>query len=374
LFPTSYAASRARFRASLEWVRRLWPAARLESHALDGDDDTTIDWIAADAAGRAERALCLTMGQHGLEGYLGSAMIQLFQEEYLPRLEPATTSVTLVHAINPWGMKHGWRTNAQNVDLNRNFKWEVTAFSRDGNGDYAVLREYLNPPRAIGALWRENVAFALDTVRALRRLGAGRVQRAALLGQGMVPTGIYYAGQSYQEETAALMALYRRMFRSAPHVLLLDMHSGYGPAMQMSVILSPLEQAGSDELARRCNYPRFVKTDAPAFYAMDGDMVDWAYYLAREEAGLRRFFGAAFEFGTLGDSLLAGADSLRRTVQGNQLRWFGAADEATGRRVWEEYRGLYLREDEPWRAKCLADARQAFSGILRAEGFIAAGR
>ncbi len=38
--PDTYEASRARFRNSLAAVQKLWPAARLESHSLAGEEQT----------------------------------------------------------------------------------------------------------------------------------------------------------------------------------------------------------------------------------------------------------------------------------------------------------------------------------------------
>ena len=90
LFPGSYEESRARFRGEIHRVQRLWPSARLGGHrlALVEDDDLTIDWIEADPLERREKLLILTTGEHGIEGYVGSAMLCLFLEEFLNRLEP----------------------------------------------------------------------------------------------------------------------------------------------------------------------------------------------------------------------------------------------------------------------------------------------
>ena len=91
LFPGSYEESRARFRGEIHRVQRLWPSARLGGHRLAPaeDDDLTIDWIEADPLERREKLLILTTGEHGIEGYVGSAMLRLFLEEP-PRIEDIT--------------------------------------------------------------------------------------------------------------------------------------------------------------------------------------------------------------------------------------------------------------------------------------------
>ena len=106
LFPTTYEASRARFRNHLSTVQSMWPKADLFQHVLPGDEDLTIDWIYSEALESNERVLLFTTGEHGVEGYVGSAMLQRFIEVYTPRLNPRNTGILLLHAINPWGMKH----------------------------------------------------------------------------------------------------------------------------------------------------------------------------------------------------------------------------------------------------------------------------
>lgn len=74
-------------------------------------------------------------GTHGIEGYLGSAIqlrflheLFLQQEKQLrtnnvhapPTKNTPVKKVLLIHAINPYGMRHHRRTNENNVDLNRN--------------------------------------------------------------------------------------------------------------------------------------------------------------------------------------------------------------------------------------------------------------
>ena len=125
LFPESYETSRARFHDDLAQVQRFWPQARLFRHRLDGDEDLTIDWIYSDALEKNDKVFILTTGEHGVEGYVGSAVLQRFIDLYMPRFNPDNTGLLLVHTINPWGMKHKRRTNAKNVDLNRNFVWET---------------------------------------------------------------------------------------------------------------------------------------------------------------------------------------------------------------------------------------------------------
>jgi predicted deacylase len=367
-FPTSYDESRAWFQGQLGPVQERWPGAGLERRQLD--DGLAVEWIAAPPRERRERVLVLTAGEHGIEGYVGAAVRRLFLDQFLGHLDPDTTGLVLVHAINPWGMAHRRRTNLANVDLNRNFVLDDKGFDPAINLEYDGIHPFLNPERPVGPPLGARLAFAAGLVRHLLAPGPAAIRRATLLGQYRHTRGVYFGGSSLQPETQIMMELYRQCLAAFPHLVLLDMHTGYGPRSQMSIVCSPQEPAAPDALARRFRYPRVVQAGSDQFYAMQGEMIDCLYRLAAEIPG-RRIFAASFEFGTLGDSLLAAIRSLRASVWENQAHWHGTA-AGMAATVAREFEALFYPGDPAWRAKALADAQQALSGILRAEGFVGA--
>jgi hypothetical protein len=369
LFPSTYFESRAAFRRSLGALLPRWPGAALSSLPLETapGEDLTLDWIAAPATARPERLLIFTLGEHGVEAFVGSAMFLLFADEFLPRLDPATTGLLLIHAINPWGMQHGRRVNAANVDLNRSFVAAPADLDPACNPDYRALDALFNPRGPLTSGFSADAAFWLQLLRGLVTSGPARLQRAALLGQYHTPHGIYYGGSQIQPETQLVMDLYRRHIPAYAQSVLLDMHTGYGPSRQMSVVTSPLEPRSSAELARSFAYPRVVKADPSEFYSIHGDMIDYVYGLAGPGP---RLFGASFEFGTFGDSLPAVLSSLRVMTQENRLQAFGAHSAAIRARITREFAEMFNPSDPAWRAQAATNARLAFSGILRSEGFI----
>lgn len=189
--PDTYEASRARFCAGLAAVQAIWPAAQLHSHNLTGEADLSIDWISAEAQTQKERVLLVTTGAHGIEGFVGSALLQLFMEEYLPQLDLQNTGILLVHAINPWGMKHRRRVNGHNVDLNRSFVHDFAPLA-DSNPDYDLLYRLLNPSSPLRAVSWQITTFVVQAVTNLARYGMGRLREATLKGQFNHPEGIYF--------------------------------------------------------------------------------------------------------------------------------------------------------------------------------------
>ena len=55
-------------------------------------------------------------------------------------------------------------------------------------------------------------------------------------------------------------------------------------------------------------------------------------------------------------------------ILANQMRRHGTA-EGAHERLNAEFRELFFPQEAAWQAKAIADARQAFESILRAEGY-----
>ena len=370
LFPETYEASRERFRNDLTIVQKYWPQAGLSHHRLPGDEDLTIDWIYADALKNNEKVFILTTGEHGVEGYVGSAMQQRFIDHFMPRFDPQNTGLLLVHAINPWGMKYHRRVNANNVDLNRNFVWSGT-FDPAYNPEYDLVHGTLNPERVIQSLEMSNLIFKAELLWQLARMKVIGFHKASLAGQYRYPQGMYFGGTGYQDETQTLTQLYRQAFSAFSQILHLDMHTGYGPRYQMSLVNSALETGTSQEFVGKFDYPVVVAANPDEFYMILGDMVDYVYALWQHEFPQKRMFATAFEFGTLGNEFFGKVHCPVAMVHENRLHWHGATDERITMQVKCDFEELFNPSAADWRAKAVTDADQAFEGILKAEAYFA---
>ncbi len=368
-FPKTYAESRQRFHEDLAAVRARWPEARLERHPLREHPDLAIEWIWAEATQTPRHRLILTTGEHGIEGYVGAAMLHLFVEEFLPHLDPAKTGLLLVHVINPWGMAHRLRVNAHNVDLNRNFlDPQAFAAAREVNPAYEQMFNVLNPTGAISSYGWENARWAWTLSRALLSPGIEALKAATLLGQYRFPKGIYYGGDHQQEEVQTMMMLYRRAWEGYAQIVHLDMHTGYGPRGQMTIVNSMYEDRPPLFFKKFFGYPHVVASEPGEFYTIHGDMIDWVYNAVAQEAPQSRVYSTTFEFGTLGDDTLALLRSLRALVFENRAFWYGAS-EAARQKIATEFTALFYPQDPAWQRQAVAQARQAFEGVLRAFGF-----
>jgi hypothetical protein len=369
LFPETYEASRQRFRKNLSAVQAMWPKAKLFQHVLPGNEVLTIDWIHSDAVENNEKILLLTTGEHGVECYVGSAMLQRFIEVYMPKIDPRKTGILLLHAINPWGMKHHRRGNKDNIDLNRTFIWNG-GFDPAFNPDYDKLNAFLSPSTKITNIFLSDLVYMLGLGWHLARMGMRNFRHALLLGQYRHPKGLYYGGTETPEETRTLMGLYRQALSNYDQILHLDMHTGYGPRYQMSLVNSALDKGTSREFVKRFNYPLVVAATADEFYALRGDMIDYIYALQQNEFQQKKLYATSFEFGTLGDTLDGLFHSPRVMIHENRAYWHGAGNEKIHARAKHGFEELFHPAAKDWREKAVADADQAFTGILKAEGYI----
>jgi hypothetical protein len=365
--PSTYESSRERFRVSLASCLDLWPAARLTSHPLADAPDLTIDVISADAIRAKQKLLILTTGLHGIEGYVGSGILQLFVDEFLTRLDPKTTGFVLVHPINPYGMKHRTRVNKNNIDLNRNFNSDFEPL-KSINPYYESLRDLLNPAHPLKNPFYESLVFLWNVLRALPK-GASHIRETALMGQYRVHNGIYFGGFEQQVETRFMMYLFLDSVRGYKQVVALDIHTGYGPRWQVTLVNPPSEKKTAAETVTRFNVPLVAGTNPEEFYSIHGDMTEFQVKMFESDFPEKTFYSGAFEFGTYGESFWQGIHSLRTSVLENCLRWSGGNDAA---RKWmtREYNELFMPTDPKWWLKAQVDARQYLSGILGAEGFL----
>jgi len=363
LFPESYDASRARFMQDFEAIRAKWADSRLESHPLKTDPSLSIDCAWA-VPRKKDNLVVVSTGLHGIEGYVGSAMLKIFMDEFAPGLNSENTGLLLVHAVNPFGMKNRRRYNENNVDLNRNFVWDEN-FDPKVNPDYEPLIPLLNPLRPIANLFASDIAFVARLLGNLVKLGILRIRQGTLSGQYRHPRGVQFGGDATQESTRVMRGLFQRTLDEYGQVIHLDMHTGYGPRYQMSMVNSTREPASGPELTRRFNYPLIVAATPSDFYTVTGDITEYFYRLRDEKYPSKKLFATCFEFGTFGASLPMQIRSMRVTILENRLFQHGAKTDALRNAVRKEYEGLFFPVEERWREKAMADCRQAVTGILR---------
>lgn len=367
-FPDSYEDSRTRFIRDLDQIRAKWPDITLITYPLKASRDLSVDYAWAHPH-KKENLIVISTALHGIEGYVGSAMLKIFMDEFAPKLNAENTGLLLIHSINPVGMKNRRRYNENNVDLNRNFIWNEK-FDSEVNPDYEPLIPLLNPARSIRFLPASDAAFIARLITRIVQLGIRRIRIGMLSGQYRHPRGVQFGGQQTEESAALIRELFETALSEYVQVIHLDMHTGYGPRYQMSFVNSQREQASAQEMMRRFNYPLIVAATPSEFYTVTGDITQYFYQLRDEKHPSKKLFATCFEFGTFGASLSAQIRSMRITILENRLHQFGAKSDVLKAAIKKEYSQLFLPTETRWREKALQDCRQAMDGVFKDFGLI----
>ena len=234
---TTYAYSES-FRKEYEDIRAHLQelsaslGTEIHSHSIDEADGLYIDSFYLPATETQTNLVVLTTGVHGIEGYIGAAMLDVFFGEVWPQQNPADTGILVVANVNPYGMKYYRRYNENNVDLNRNFILDWDSFDLSSNKEYPKVDTFLGPTGAIGnGLWHE-AAFYLSLGKTAITDGAGTISDALLTGQYEYPQGVYYGGIGDEASTAYLKDVFARCLDSDyENIVHIDIHSGYGPGI-----------------------------------------------------------------------------------------------------------------------------------------------
>ena len=342
--------------------------AQSHPHAVDEGDGLYIDTYYLPSAAEQTNLIVLTTGVHGIEGYIGSVMLDVFFGEIYPGLNPDNTGVLVVANVNPYGMKYMRRYNENNVDLNRNFILDWESFDLATNRDYPKVDTFLGPTGKIGnALWHE-VGFYLSLGKTAITEGADTVSDALLGGQYEYPQGVYYGGTGDEASTVYLKDVFARCLDSAyENVIHIDIHSGYGPRYNMVIFNSVFETMNEADSRETFGYEHIIAHDSESFYATTGDTTDFFYRLAGSVNTDKALFSTCFEFGTIGDAFFDTILSLKYTVDENRNHWYPTQNATSAEIVRQNYLELFYPTETAWREKTVADFTAATLGVLNAK-------
>ena len=302
--------------------------------------------------------LVISIGLHGIEGYVGHASLISFFDNILATLGDET-EVVIYHGINPFGMKHFRRTNENNVDLNRNFS--TNKFTSE-NKEYENI-EYFFTPKKYKTKKTANLRFYGSLTKLIAKYGVTALKEATLLGQKSLPNGVYYSGDTYQESTRYMLSEIPKILLDIEKVVWIDLHTGYGPRYQMSIINSKYEKVSTKEVIEKINYPIVLGLNADDFYDVDGDMLENIYSIKNKLKSKCDLYATCFEFGTLGDSTRKMIESLKATVFENSSHHINQSPKFI-KYSNILYKEQFLPSSEKWRIKAEKDFIQAITGII----------
>lgn len=367
-FLNSYDDVRRHLGERVEMLRAEGIAVEYDTYAVDQNADLYIDNIYLPATSETTNLILLTTGVHGMEGYIGSAMLDVFFEEVYPTLNRENTGILIVANVNPYGMKYMRRYNENNVDLNRNFIEDWENFDLSSNKEYPKVESFLQPEGKMrNAFWHE-VAFYLSLAKEALTVGAGTISDALLTGQYEYAKGVYYGGNGDEKSTTYLKGVFADCLDgSYENIIHIDIHSGYGPRYNMVIFNSVQDPTTEADAKEMFGYDYIIATDSEDFYETFGDTTDYFYRLARAKESDKELYSTCFEFGTIGDGFFDSILSLKYTVDENRQHWYPTDDAITKEMVKENYYELFYPTETQWREKTIVDFKDAITGVLNAK-------
>src|SRR5690606_21050249 len=225
-FPPTYRRSRETLLAQASALARRHGVV-IDSRSIDArgpEGETLAIDCCVFGARRPRRAVVVSSGLHGVEGFAGAALQHRLMARRLASLRlPADGAVIVMHALNPYGFAWLRRVNENNVDLNRNFRDE---FDAEASEAYVALEPLLNPPDLHPASEQARLRALGEWVA---RHGERAFQQAVSEGQYRFPAGVQYGGQRHEAATPRILGLVSDWLGEAETVAWLDVHTGLGP-------------------------------------------------------------------------------------------------------------------------------------------------
>jgi Protein of unknown function (DUF2817) len=366
-FPCNYEQSRSTFRGHLETIKRKWPEAELTTVHIGKEEDNTIDMISSNAIHHNEQVLFFTTGEHGIEGYAGAAMIHLMTNEYLEHIDPATTGICLIHALNPWGMRNFRRVTENNVDLNRNYLYNRASVPHNVNKNYEKENELFLPDGKITDLSKEKMKLQTQLVKAIYSEGYSAIKEAKGMGQFEFERGVYYGGKKEEETAIFLKKIQNQLLSDYPRVIHMDWHTALGPANEITMVVSSEDERGEEELKAIYGLKNIQKFTP---IKVKGDSTNHFHKLKNEQYPSTYLFSALFEFGTFGSGIKAELREFMTIILENRLYWDGAEKQVDREWILSEFREMFYPLNDDWKKSILDEGRLGMEAVLGKEGIL----
>lgn len=362
IYPTNYNASKIEFTDMISKLKRD------QYHVFHQQtpiyDNLSIDKITIKTKKETMNRIVLTIGLHGIEGFVGHSCMMKFMDTYLSRLNDHT-EIVLYHVLNPYGMKHFSRTNEHNVDLNRNFMKDKKI---KPNPNYEIIRNFFTP-KLIKNRYTFNTSFYTSLLNQIRKHSVKVLNDAILFGQSTDNKGVYFKGRSLQKSTTYIISEMDKLYSGVNQCVWLDIHTGYGPKFQMSIINSQYEKEATEELIEKLEYPLIWGTQSEDIYDVDGDIIEYIYMNHKKSKSKSKLLALCYEFGTKGISLKSQIESLKAIAFDNHIRYKNPSDKIKTY-VRDLMKEQFLPQSEEWRIKAEQDFLQATTKILHFKNLI----
>ncbi|SDN72921.1 M14 family metallopeptidase [Alkalicoccus daliensis] len=359
-FFTDYETSRNHFQTRLFDMKKKWPkASHQQWFSGNQNEDNSTDILLADSLKSTEKLLIITTGLHGIEGYAGSAGLNLFLDEIMNYLNPSTTGIRLIHAVNPWGMKHFRRVTKGNIDLNRNFHriWaEITGHCPEiySKNNELFLLDKLENVNSAKIEKKLTLDYSESELKKLKNFPEGQHRHAH---------GLYYGGITLNKKAQQLAIAFSEWAQNYEEILHIDLHTGGGPKNKLTMIFSENDPRTEDQLRADIHFPLVSK--AEALLSLGASTARLQEFLQNTYPE-KKITSSVFEMGTVKEDLSGYKFVSSTMILENYFYWNENLTEEAKNRFFH----LFYPASTDWQHAYLRESYKAMLALLSSEGFI----
>ncbi len=293
----------------------------------------------------SDQLIVFSSGLHGIEGFVGSAL----QRQLMQNLKEKS-DVLMIHSLNPWGMNHLRRVNADNIDLNRNFSVDQKLYENK-NDDYLKINSFLNPAEKLELGFGHKFFFIFQSVKLILNYGMESLRKSILIGQYSEKNGLYFGGQIQSELQPHVDELFQTTLSKYKKVIWIDLHTGYGARGQLHILANDSKSASGQRISNLFKNQKVDFGDQKNFYKSTGDLCD---YLNSKSTSQTEITAVVFEYGTMDSQKTLGSiESLRRMVIENQGFHQGYSDAESKIKNNEMFRDMFFPQEQAWKDSVL---------------------
>ena len=342
----NFSESRKIFKKNFNFYRKFYPKAELGSIPIGRNEDLTFDYVYFPAKKENKKIWIMTAGVHGIESFVGSAIVNWLFKEKIEDLVDEQTGVLLFHSINPFGYENKRRVNENNVDLNRNFILDFSKFD-DPNQEYKKFDKFLNEKKAVSISNLSKFKFLISGFYHILKYGMSSLRQSIVSGQYSFAKGVFFGGKKKQQSYQFFEQITDKYINDYQTIFHIDFHTGYGERGTLHFYgISNYDEKSENYINELFNGFNIDAGSDEDFYLVHGDITS---FLAKKYKD-KIVIPMTFEYGTLDSQTIKGSlDSLSRMRNENQLYHFGAVSSKASQQVTNDFMEMFNPSDPLWR-------------------------
>lgn len=337
------------------------------------DTDLEVHHAYWPALQKKERLIIIVSGVHGPESYAGHAIQMRFLNEVFPRFDRTSTSLFMVHGLNPFGFKYNRRYTENGVNLNRNCSASDNLYKIRNPESIALSSRFI--PKApvheetsplIKVLRQEGELIYFDDVH------IDQFIKTVACGQFESHEGLEFGGYRAEPQIAAWTERLREIMPGHKDILLFDLHTGLGHRGRLHLLTGDPKICVNQSLFHELLRPEddqavyeYTDHEEEGFYPTFGATNDLIAELSSPD---QRVLALTMEYGTLGHDTPAQLKGLNLWMLEHQGGLYGYANDELKNKIFSGHIEKSNPSDPLWQNAVLNSSYELFLRVLKRAG------